>query len=183
MQKIHENHDNDGDNGHGGPTTTIEELIVLRRNLILANAQVRRVKATVSITDLTHNKTTTTITINNSNSRPQRRTPPQFYDSKGDNDEAFMAMERLEEASSTARHALAQLPSRNGGAVLIPRVHSLLDGSSKGNNRTILGRVRFSSSGEGNDETKEEEKGGDDAIPVVAQRSEIIDTLHSILLR
>jgi len=177
------NHDNDGYNGHGGPTTTIEELVILRRNLILANAQVRRVKATVSITDLTHNKTMMTTTTNDSNSRPQQRKPLQFYDSKDDNDEAFMAMERLEEASSTARYALAQFPSRNGGAVMIPRVHSFLDGSSKGNNRTILGRVRFSSSGLGNDETKEEEKGGDDVIPVVAQRSEIIDTLHSILLR
>jgi len=148
---------NNSDGGTATTTTTAsEKLIRLRRKLILANTQVRRVKATVSITDLTHNKTTK----NGSDSRSRQQPLRQLYDSKDYNDEAFTAMERLEEASSTALHALAQLPSQNGGALMIPRVHSLLDGRSKGNNRTILGRVRFSCSGTKDNETKEEKDGG-----------------------
>ena len=164
-----------------GSTSTdfFDELMSLRRKLILANAEVRRVKASVTITDLSNKKgeerSLSREQANRTGAVGCRRRQKQLYNEK--NDEASTAILRLEEASSTARHALAQLPSRNG-AVMIPRVHSLSHNATNTATRgKIFGRVSFPG-----EEKEEEEHSAANIIPFMMERSEIIE-LHSVLLQ
>lgn len=138
------------------------EVLNSRKKLILANAEVRRVKATVTILDLSKikNKNLDSQTV----SIFEAQSKLQILNEKL---KASSAMNRLEEASNNARQVLRQIPIINNGAKML----RLNNTCNHGVKNKKIGRITFP----GEESIK--------VIPyVIAQKSEIIK-LHSILLQ